>query len=269
VDHDRVPAEEIPDPLRRPVGDGNDAVRRLPAVARPRNRCRLNSHPQTTPLRPGSSNSLTSTPASLAERSQLIGQQTSPLHVLKARLALPDAYVHVAQDLMKSTEAILVKLELKNTERSREARCVFLGCSLAYRYAIGSFDKLSLPARLTRTCATYCSNEYAILDDRGLTRPRQRKLDIRPSGGAIHQELQSEEQGTTIRNQEEPPVLILIVGLHRGPAARGELETSARGQATLRPLQGASPGRSWARSASAGRGHPNETADVLAAIIPS
>jgi len=170
---------------------------------------------------------------------------------------------------MKSTEVILVKLELQTTERSREASFVFLGCSLAYRYAIVSFDKISLTARLTRTCATDCSNEYAILDDRGLTRPRQRKLGICPSGGAIHRQLQSEEQGTTISNQEGPPVLILIVGLHRGPAARGELETRARGQATVRPLQGASTGRSWARSVSAARGHTDETADVLVAILSS
>jgi len=170
---------------------------------------------------------------------------------------------------MKSTEPILVKLELQTTERSREASFVFLGRSLAYRYAIASFDKISLTARLTRTCATYCSNQYAILDDQGLTRPRQRKLDIRPSGGAIHRQLQSEEQGTTIRNQVRPPVLMLIVGLHRGPAARGELETPALGQATLRPLQGASPGQSWARSVSAARGHTNETADVLLATLSS
>jgi len=102
------------------------------------------------------------------------------------------------QGLMKSTKAILVRLELQTTERSRKASFVFLGCSLAYRYAIVSFDKLSLTARLTRTWPTYCLNQYAILDDRGLTQPHPRKLGIRPSGGAIHRQLPSEEQGTTI-----------------------------------------------------------------------
>jgi len=44
--------------------------------------------PDPRPSRPGSSSFCASTPASLAETSQLVGhQQTSPLHVLKARLA--------------------------------------------------------------------------------------------------------------------------------------------------------------------------------------
>ncbi len=99
---------------------------------------------------------------------------------------------------MKSTKAILIRMELQTTDRSRKASFVLLGCSLAYRYATVSSDKLCLTARLTRTCATYCSNEYAILDDRGLTPPHTRTLGIRPSGGAIHQQLPSEEHGTAI-----------------------------------------------------------------------
>lgn len=166
--------------------------------------------------------------------------------------------------LTRSTKAVLVRLELQATERSGKASLAFLGFSLAYRYAIMSFDKLGLTARLTGTCATFCSDEYAIRDDRGLTRPHPRELGICPSGGAFHRRLRCEEHGTKMR--KESPDLVLIVGLHRELAARGELETPAQGQAMPRP-HGTRTGRSWARDTSAARGPANETADVLVAML--
>jgi len=139
--------------------------------------------------------------------------------------------------------------------------------------------KSSLTAALVRAGADYYSDEYAVLDSRGLVRPYPRRLAIRPHDGAAARRVPVEELGG--RSGRGPAKVKLIAVLRfdpgagwqprlltRGPALLGLLDNTvaarSRPRAVLSALEGATLD---ARALEGTRGDADDTAARLMSIL--
>ena len=123
----------------------------------------------------------------------------------------PDKWLVLVDDVELSehdgptaaTEAMLSDLELWVAGHTQRAVFVHAGCVVAGARAIlipgySRSGKTSLTAALVRAGALYYSDEFAVLDHRGLVRPYPRSLSVRTADGARTQRVPARALGGQI-----------------------------------------------------------------------
>jgi hypothetical protein len=121
--------------------------------------------------------------------------------------------------------------------------------------------KSTLVAELVRRGATYYSDEYAILDERGLVRPYARPLSIRPPESLIGTRHTAESIGGS--SGEEPiPVGLIAIARYR-PTATWSPERRSRGHGMMTLLAHAMPRQDRPEEALAAARRAASTALVL------
>jgi hypothetical protein len=220
--------------------------------------------------------------ARLAERTWMVGK-----HADTAWVALADRDVlSVQSDVISATEAALSDLELWVAEHARRYVFVHAGCAAMNGRAIvlpgrTMSGKSSLTAALVRAGADYYSDEYAVLDPRGLVRPYPRKLAIRPFDGSSPRPVPVEDLGG--RAGRGPAEVALVAVLLHDAAFGWQSEPLTRGQAMLRMFDNTVAARSRPRAALSAlenatldarvlagtRGDADETAALLLDILSS
>jgi hypothetical protein len=95
--------------------------------------------------------------------------------------------------------------------------------------------KSSLVAELVRAGATYYSDEFAILDERGRVHPFIKPLSLRAEGEVRQEHFRVEELGGTLGVEPLPVGLVLITQYRRGAHWRPRRLT--QGQGTLAMLE--------------------------------
>jgi hypothetical protein len=119
-------------------------------------------------------------------------------------------------DASAAIEALLANLELWVAEHARRAVFVHAGCVVANRRAIVIpgytwSGKTSLVAALVGAGATYYSDEYAVLDHRGLVHPYPRLLGVRNKLGGTTKRVPVAELGGIVGHGPAPVGLIAAV----------------------------------------------------------
>jgi hypothetical protein len=188
--------------------------------------------------------------------------------------------VSVPPNVVASTEAVLSDLELWVAEHARRHVFVHAGCvSLDGRAIVlpgrSMSGKSSLTAALVRAGADYYSDEYAVLDHRGVVRPYPRKLAIRPTdGGAARRVDVGELGGKSGRGPASVAMVAVLnydveIGWQPEPLTRGQamirlfdnmVAARSRPRAGLSALEGATLD---ARTFAGTRGDADETAALL------
>ncbi|HKR61388.1 MAG TPA: hypothetical protein VJS64_16865 [Pyrinomonadaceae bacterium] len=101
--------------------------------------------------------------------------------------------------------------------------------------------KSTLTAELVRAGATYYSDEYAVLDERGRVHPYPRKLGLRPPGSDEQTKVRAEELGGRVGNKPLPVGMIVVSQYHEG--ARWRPRQLSAGQGALEVLANTVPAR--------------------------
>jgi len=165
--------------------------------------------------------------------------------------AVEDELLAVTEDVVEATEAMLSDLELWVAEFARKWVFVHAGCVAVGGQAIvlpgrSMTGKSSLTAALVRAGAEYYSDEYAVLDSRGLVRPYARLPALRPDLGAPARRVHVEELGGKVGRG--PANVALIAVLRFEPGANWQPESLTRGPALLRLLDNTVAARSRPRA---------------------
>jgi hypothetical protein len=181
-------------------------------------------------------------------------------------------------------EAILSNLELWVAEYARKSVFIHAGCVAVDGRAIvlpgrSLSGKSSLTAALVRAGASYYSDEYAVLDHRGLVRPYARPLAMRPYDGSSVIRVPIEDLGG--RRGRGPATVGLIADLQYDPVAGWGTESITRGQAMIRLFDNTVAARSRSQAAlsalehatlsasaiTGSRGDADATAELLLAML--
>ena len=155
-------------------------------------------------------------------------------------------------DVLQATESMLGDLELWVAERAAGRVFVHGGCAAVNGRAVifpgrSMSGKSSIVAALVRAGAIYYSDEYAVLDHRGLVRPYPRPLGIRSYVTGISRPVAVEEIGGRVGHG--PARVGLIASIRYDPCAGWQSKPLTPGQATLRLLDNAVAARSRPRAA--------------------
>ncbi len=186
-------------------------------------------------------------------------------------------------------ETVLSSLELWVAEHARRAVFVHAGCVAAGGSAIlipgYSFSgKTTLTAALVRAGALYYSDEYAVIDHRGLVRPYPRPLSTRtgtaptPNGLQAKLRVRADELGGKIGRG---PVHVGLIAILRYDQAGWEVSTASRAEAAMsllrnavaaqsRPracLQAIQQATAGARALSGTRGEADQAAELLLEML--
>ena len=142
-------------------------------------------------------------------------------------------------DASAATEALLADLELWVAEHAQGAVFVHAGCAVADGRAIVIpgytwFGKTSLVAALVRAGADYYSDEYAVLDDRGLVHPYPRSLRVRSRVGGTTERVPVAELGGTTGHG--PAQVGLIAAVRYDGETGWDVAPVSRSQAALQLL---------------------------------
>jgi hypothetical protein len=143
----------------------------------------------------------------------------------------------VPPDIAFSTESVLSDLELWVAEHARRYVFVHAGCVVIDGKAIvlpgrSMSGKSSLTAALIRAGAHYYSDEYAVLDRRGVVRPYPRKLSLRPYRGGNSSRVSVEELGG--KSGRGPAQVALVADLRFDGNLGWQTKGLTRGQAMIR-----------------------------------
>jgi hypothetical protein len=165
-----------------------------------------------------------------------------------------------------ATEFILSDLELWVAEFARGRVFVHAGCVVVDGRAIvipgrSMSGKSSLTAALVRAGAQYYSDEYAVLDSRGLVRPYARSLSIRPYEGGFARRVHVSEFGGAAGTGPRPVGLVLA--LQYDAAAGWCVEALTRGQGIVRLLDNTVSARSRPEAALTALDHATQDAGML------
>jgi hypothetical protein len=149
-------------------------------------------------------------------------------------------------DRTAATEAMLSDLELWVAGHTQRAVFVHAGCVAAGARAIlipgySRSGKTSLTAALIRAGALYYSDEFAVLDHRGLVSPYPRSLSVRTASGASAQRVPATALGAQIGQARAP--VGLIAALRYDTEAGWNAEPQTQSQAALLLLQHTVSGR--------------------------
>jgi hypothetical protein len=106
--------------------------------------------------------------------------------------------------------------------------------------------KSSLTAALVRAGATYYSDEYAVLDPRGLVRPYARALSMRPYAGGPATRVPVEELGGNAGTGPAPVGLVAHLRYDEGDG--GGMQPVSRGRSVLHLVDNAVPAQSRPRA---------------------
>jgi hypothetical protein len=101
--------------------------------------------------------------------------------------------------------------------------------------------KSTLTAELVRAGATYYSDEYAVLDERGRVHPYARKLGLRSPGSASQTKVRAEALGGTVGVKPLPVGMIVVSQYETG--ARWRPRRLSAGQGALEVLANTVPAR--------------------------
>jgi hypothetical protein len=157
-----------------------------------------------------------------------------------------------SHDPVATVELMLSDLELWVAEHARSRIFVHAGCVVVDGRAIvlpgrSMSGKSSLTAALVRAGAEYYSDEYAVLDARGLVRPYPRELSIRPFEGGPTQRVSPASLGATVGRTPRPIGLVAVLRYQQG--ARWSTAPISQAVTVLRLLDNTVPARSRARAA--------------------
>ncbi len=147
--------------------------------------------------------------------------------------------VAIRPALVMATEALLSDMELWVAEYARNKVFVHAGCVVKDGQAIvlpgrSMSGKSSLTAALVRAGGVYYSDEYTVLDHRGLVRAYPRPLNIRPHSGSEGRSVPVEALGMAARRG--PAHVKLVAALRYDLAAGWNIESLTPSQAALRLL---------------------------------
>ena len=135
--------------------------------------------------------------------------------------------------------------------------------------------KSTLTAELVRAGATYYSDEYAVLDERGRVHPYPRRLGLRLPGAEEQTKVKAEELGGKIGSKPLPVGMIVVSQYHEG--ARWRPRRLSPGEGALEVLANTVPARTRpeqslssiqqtvlnARIVKSRRGDAKETAEAI------
>ena len=157
----------------------------------------------------------------------------------------------VRTTVVEATETVLSDLELWVAERARNRVFVHAGCVAVEGNAIllpgrSMSGKSTLVAALVRAGGDYYSDEYAVLDSKGLVRPYPRLLAIRPYDGVGARRVPIEELGGRVGRG--PARVKLIAVLRFDSEAVWQPEPLTRVPAVLRLLDNTVAARSRPRA---------------------
>jgi hypothetical protein len=157
----------------------------------------------------------------------------------------------IRPDIVAATEVVLSDFELWVAEHARRSVFIHAGCVGVDGRAIvlpgrSMSGKSSLTAALVRAGADYYSDEYAVLDARGLVRPYARTLAMRPYDGSPAGRVAVGEIGGRAGHG---PAEVAVVAVLRFDAAGWHTEPLTRGQAMLRMFDNTVAARTRPRAA--------------------
>ena len=157
----------------------------------------------------------------------------------------------VRTTMVEATETVLSDLELWVAEGARNRVFVHAGCVAVEGNAIllpgrSMSGKSTLVAALVRAGGDYYSDEYAVLDSKGLVRPYPRHLAIRPYDGVGGRRVPIEELGGKVGRG--PARVKLIAVLRFDSEAVWQPEPLTRVPAVLRLLDNTVAARSRPRA---------------------
>jgi hypothetical protein len=146
----------------------------------------------------------------------------------------------VQRDPVAAAQALLSDLELWVAARARGAVFIHAGAVAVDGRAIvvpgySMSGKSSLTAALVRAGAEYYSDEFAVLDARGLVRPYARPLSLRLGAGLETRRTAVEELGGTAGRG--PAAISLIAAVRYEPATGWEASPVTRSRAALLLLE--------------------------------
>jgi hypothetical protein len=101
--------------------------------------------------------------------------------------------------------------------------------------------KSTLTAELVRAGATYYSDEYAVLDERGRVHPYPRRLGLRSPGSDEQTKVRAEELGGRVGSKPLPVGMVVVSQYHEG--ARWRPRQLSAGQGALEVLANTVPAR--------------------------
>jgi hypothetical protein len=101
--------------------------------------------------------------------------------------------------------------------------------------------KSTLTAELVRAGATYYSDEYAVLDERGRVHPYPRQLGLRLPGTDEQTKVRAEELGGRVGSKPLPVGMVVVSQYHEG--ARWRPRKLSAGQGALEVLANTVPAR--------------------------
>jgi hypothetical protein len=190
------------------------------------------------------------------------------------------------RDIVGATEAVLSNLELWVAQQAKNHVFVHAACAVVDGRALvlpgrTKSGKSSLAAALVRAGATYFSDEYAVLDHRGLVRPYPRMLALRPYGDTVARAVSVGDIGG--QAGRGPAAVAIVAALEFEPEAGWQVTPLSRGQALLRLLDNTVPARTRPRAAlwalehataaitalSGTRGDADEAAALLLSMLSS
>ena len=116
-------------------------------------------------------------------------------------------------------------------------------------------------AALVRAGASYYSDEYAVLDERGYVHPYPKLLSLRTGDGGRPQRRPASELGGPTGQEPAPVGLVLLTHYREG--ARWRPRTLSPGQAVLGMLEHTVPARDRPETALAVLGRVAERAHVI------
>jgi hypothetical protein len=150
-----------------------------------------------------------------------------------------------------AVEVLLSDLELWIAEQARARIFVHAGCVVVGDRAVvlpgrTMSGKSSLVAALVRSGATYYSDEFAVLDSKGLVRPYARAISLRPYDGGPARRVTVEALGG--RAGRGPATIGLVAVLQRDADQGWQIHEVTRGQAILSLIDNTVAARSRPRA---------------------
>jgi hypothetical protein len=178
-----------------------------------------------------------------------------------------DDQLALVDNEVTASEIVLSDLELWVAEHARRHVFVHAGCVVLDGRAIlipgrSMSGKTSLTVALIRAGASYWSDEYAVLDARGMVRPYPRRLAIRPYDGSAPHRIDAEDIGSPTGHGPRPVGLVVV--LRYVETAGWDVKPITRGQAVLQLLDNTIPARTRPRAVLTALDRATEHAGCLA-----
>jgi hypothetical protein len=178
-----------------------------------------------------------------------------------------DDQLALVDNVVTASEVVLSDLELWVAEHARRHVFVHAGCVVVDGRAVlipgrSMSGKTSLTVALIRAGASYWSDEYAVLDSRGLVRPYPRRLAVRPYDGSAPHRVDAEDIGSPTGRGPRPVGLVVVVRYLE--TADWDVRPITRGQAVLQLLDNTIPARSRPRAVLTALDRATENAHCLA-----